>query len=189
MPVYVESGPRGRLQFVRGGSQRSQRNSDGELLNQAEETISDLNTRVSYAEEQLWRLQNVEADFQAFRNAHRNCGDLRVAIEMRDAELTALERDLADERERAERYRERLRLVRRQSGSRERYRERLDVANREIQDLSVRLTRKDEDLVRINGLALRRDDMIRLQERRLAERDARIEFLSARLRRFGYVGD
>ncbi|KAN0119685.1 hypothetical protein V8E51_001893 [Hyaloscypha variabilis] len=179
----IERDGRGRERLVRssshreGGSHGRGRNAR-ELLSDAEEQIETLNgeilslqTRLSYAQRDNWQYQNIV-------NEHQQCRNIRAQLDAQVREVRRLEDLLADEedtsarlRHKNEELKEKYRLMKR--GSREeefklRYEEKLA----EVEVLRRRLVEKDE--------------LLGVEETRIAEKNRTIVYLKDYLRRHGF---
>ncbi|PMD35290.1 hypothetical protein L207DRAFT_436087 [Hyaloscypha variabilis F] len=179
----IERDGRGRERLVRssshreGGSHGRGRNAR-ELLSDAEEQIETLNgeilslqTRLSYAQRDNWQYQNIV-------NEHQQCRNIRAQLDAQVREVRRLEDLLADEedtsarlRHKNEELKEKYRLMKR--GNREeefklRYEEKLA----EVEVLRRRLVEKDE--------------LLGVEETRIAEKNRTIVYLKDYLRRHGF---
>jgi hypothetical protein len=160
-----------------GGSHGRGRNVR-ELLSDAEEQIETLNgeilslqTRLSYAQRDNWQYQNIV-------NEHQQCRNIRAQLDAQVREVRRLEDLLADEedtsarlRHKNEELKEKYRLMKR--GNREeefklRYEEKLA----EVEVLRRRLVEKDE--------------LLGVEETRIAEKNRTIVYLKDYLRRHGF---
>ncbi|KAE9380293.1 hypothetical protein N431DRAFT_324432 [Stipitochalara longipes BDJ] len=174
---------RGRERLVRSSSHREggshgRARSARELLNDAEERIETLNgeilslqTRLSYAQRDNWQYQNIV-------NEHQQCRNIRAQLDAQVREVRRLEDLLADEedtsarlRHKNEELKEKYRLMKR--GNREeefklRYEEKLA----EVEVLRRRLVEKDE--------------LLGVEETRIADKNRTIVYLKDYLRRHGF---
>jgi hypothetical protein len=179
----IERDSRGRERLVRtssyheGGSHRRGKTT-GELLNEAEEReqvlngeILSLETRLSYTQRDNWEYQNIV-------NEHQQCANIRAQLEAQVREVRRLEDLLTDEedanarlRSKNEELKEKYRLMKR--GSREEeYKLRYEEKLLEVEVLRRRLVEKDE--------------IVRLAETRITDKNRTIVYLKNYLRARGF---
>ena len=183
----IERDGRGRERLVRSTSHRGHGGSHGrgqstrELLNEAEEReqilngeIAALQTRLSYAQRDLWQYQTAATE-------HQQCRNIRAQLDAQIREVRRLEDRLADEedinarlRGKNEELKERYRLMKR--GSREEdYRQRYEEKLAEVELLRRRLIDRDEKLA--------------LAETRISDKNRTIAYLKNYLRTHGFHVD
>ena len=179
----IERDGRGRERLVRSSSYREggshgRARSARELLNEAEERIETLNgeilslqTRLSYAQRDNWQFQNIV-------NEHQQCRNTRAQLDAQVREVRRLEDLLADEedasarlRHKNEELKEKYRLMKR--GNREdEFRLRYEEKLAEVEVLRRRLAEKDQ--------------LLGVEETRIADKDRTIVYLKDYLRRHGF---
>ena len=181
--TYVERDSRGRERLVvsRGNSRRrssSQRRSTRELLNDAEEReqvliaqVQSLQTRLSFAERNEWQYQNLRREHQNLVNEHYQCRNVRAQMEAQVREVSRVEDLLADEEDKNEELKEKIRLLKRGSGH-DGYRARFQEKVEEVELLRQRIAE--------------RENLIRLAETRVAEKNRTILYLKNYLRTHGF---
>lgn len=187
---YIERDSRGRERLVLGRTSSHRRSSSygtkttQELLDEAEareqvliSEISSLQTRLSEAQRDQWHLQNLRAEHQRVVNEHYQCRNMRAQLEAQVREVARYDDLLANEEDKSERLHhknekleEKIRLLKRGSG--ENYRARYEEKLVEVEMLRTRMVEKDE--------------MLRLAETRLTEKNSTIVYLKNYLRTHGF---
>jgi iron-sulfur cluster repair protein YtfE (RIC family) len=173
--IFVERDRHGRDRFVvekRGSSSRS---STAELLEAAEQREAiliaengGLRTRLSVAERDSWEFRNLTAEYQHLVNEHHQCRYLRAQLEAQVRETRRVEDKLDDEKDRVDKLTE---MLNRMKSYKEKYEEKW----KEVEILKRRI--------------LERDDMIRLAETRIEDKNKVIIYLKSYLRRHGFHVD
>jgi len=125
--------------------------------------IRRLRRELSLLQESDWERRGILINYQALRQEHGHCGDIRRQLDQKEAELRRVSHKLEKEEEKVEKLEERLRLLRRSSGyvSREQHEEKV----REVEVLRTRLREKDSTI---------------------ADKERRVQYLTGYLRSLGY---
>ncbi|KAG0651234.1 hypothetical protein D0Z07_1883 [Hyphodiscus hymeniophilus] len=170
--VYVEEDRHGRKKFVierRGSSSRS---STAELLEAAEEREASLSAenialrnRLSVAERDAWEFRNLTAEYQHLVNEHHQCRYLRAQLDAQIRDTRRVEDRLDDEKDRVHKMGETLRRMKS-------YKEKYDEKWNEVEVLKRRI--------------LERDDILRLAETRIEDKNKLIIYLKKYLRDHGF---
>lgn len=128
-----------------------------------ENDIRRLRRELSAVQESEWEQRAMLVNYQALRQEHSRCGDVRRQLEHKQAELHRVSRKLEKEEEKVEKLEERVRLLRRSSGyiSREQHEEKVQ----EVELLRARLRERDDTIL---------------------GKDRRILYLTGYLRSLGY---
>jgi chromosome segregation ATPase len=174
---YFERDRRGRERVVITDRRRSSsqtRLSTRELLNAAEEREkvliarnANLQTRLSWSQANEYTIRN---EHQTLVNEHYQCRHLRAQIQTQSDAIKRLEERLEAEQDKTERLEERNRLLLRTSH--ESYRQRYEEKCREV--ASLKAGNRD------------RDELILLNDTRIAKRDQKIAVMTDHLRRLGF---
>jgi hypothetical protein len=177
--AYVERDRYGRERVVierRGSSSKT----TAELLDAAEEReallIAEnnaLRTRLSVADRDSWEFRNLTAEYQRLAYEHQQCRYLRAQLDAQVRETRRVEDKLDDEKAVADKLKDKVRLAKR--FSHDAYRELYEEKCREVELLKRRV--------------LERDDTIRLDEARIADKNKTILFLKNYLRDHGFRVD
>jgi len=148
-----------------------------ELLNEAEERESiliaenqSLRTQLSFAQANEWGLRDLQEENRRLRDEHHGCRNMRAQLEAQVREVRRVEDKLEDAEVNNERFQEKIRLLKRgraPEGWRERYEEKV----REVEILRRRLLDKDE--------------VVRLRDLSLLERNRTVAYLRGVLREYG----
>ncbi|KAL2069864.1 hypothetical protein VTL71DRAFT_14543 [Oculimacula yallundae] len=198
-PYIVERDSRGRERLVlqrssshshshphrRSSSYGDTQTTTQELLDEASSReallaaeVSSLQTRLSIAQRDQWHLQNLRGEHQRVVNEHYQCRNLGAQLDAQVREVRRLEELLTEEEERneklvrrEEKLEEKVRLLKRGSG--EGYQRRYEEKLQEVEMLRVRLLEKDE--------------VIRLAEMRIVDRNEKIVGYKNWLRNHGFI--
>ncbi|KAH6705320.1 hypothetical protein BKA61DRAFT_493237 [Leptodontidium sp. MPI-SDFR-AT-0119] len=192
--TYIERDSQGRERLVLGRVPRlTQRNltrdytptSSADLLEDAENReqtlvaeISSLRAQLSMAQRDQWHLQNLRTEHERVVNEHHQCRDSRAQLETQVREVKRMEDMLMDEEERnaklelmKEMLEEKVRLFKR-AGSGEGWQRRYEEKLLEVEVLRQRIVEKD--------------DVLKLAETRILERNSTIVYLKNYLRTHGF---
>ncbi|KAH7410847.1 hypothetical protein BKA64DRAFT_772211 [Cadophora sp. MPI-SDFR-AT-0126] len=189
---YIERDSRGRERLVLGrSSSHSHRRASSygdrptqDLLDDAEareqsliSQVSSLQTQLSMAQRDQWHLQNLRAEHQRVVNEHYQCRNMRAQLDAQVREVRRMEDLLVEEEDRNaklvhknEKLEEKIRLLKRGSG--ESYQRRYEEKLLEVEMLRTRLVEKE--------------DVIRLAETRIADKNSTIVYLKNYLRTHGF---
>jgi DNA repair ATPase RecN len=172
--AYVERDRRGRERIVieRRSSSKA---TTAELLEAAEEREAilraennALRTRLSVADRDSWEFRNLTAEYQHLINEHQQCTYLRGQLEAQIRETRRVEDDLDDEKDKVDKLTEKLRRTKS-------YKQKYEEKWSEAEILKRRV--------------LERDDVIRLAETRIEDKNKLILYLKNYLRRHGFHVD
>ena len=183
--AYIERDRHGRERVIlerRGSS--STKPTTNELLDAAEdrEVIliaenSALRAKLSVAERDSWEFRNLTAEYQHLVNEHQQCRYLRAQLDAQVRETRRIEDKLDDEKDKteklfdkADKLTEKIRLMKR--ATYESYKEKYEEKYNEVEILKRRI--------------LERDDIIRLGETRIADKNKTIIYLKNYLRDHGF---
>ncbi|KAG4432469.1 hypothetical protein IFR05_012059 [Cadophora sp. M221] len=193
---YIERDSRGRERLVLSGgrspSHHRRTSSNGEptthqLLVEAESReqtliseVSSLQTRLSMAQRDQWHLQNLRTEHQRVVNEHYQCRNVGAQLDAQVREVRRVEDLLGEEEERNaklehknEKLEEKIRMLKRGSaGAAEGYQRRYEEKLLEVEVLRQRV--------------LERDELVRLAETRIAEKNRTIVYLKNYLRTHGF---
>lgn len=173
--AYVERDRhgRGRIVIERRGS--SSKTTTAELLEAAEEReailIAEnnaLRTRLSVADRDSWEFRNLTAEYQHLVNEHHQCRYLRAQLDAQIRETRKVEDELDDEKDKVDKLMEKIHRIKS-------YKEKYEEKWSEAEILKRRI--------------LERDDVIRLAETRIADKNKMILYLKNYLRRHGFHVD
>ncbi|KAH6713911.1 hypothetical protein DL95DRAFT_184677 [Leptodontidium sp. 2 PMI_412] len=190
---YIERDSRGRERLVLGGRSPSHRRASSigeptthQLLVEAEareqtliSEVSSLQTRLSMAQRDQWHLQNLRTEHQRVVNEHYQCRNMGAQLDAQVREVRRIEDLLVEEEERNaklehknEKLEEKVRLLKRGSAGAEGYQRRYEEKLLEVEVLRQRMLEKDE--------------LVRLAETRIAEKNRTIVYLKSYLRTHGF---
>jgi hypothetical protein len=129
-----------------------------------------LRTRLSVAERDSWEFRNLTAEYQHLVNDHHQCRYLRAQLDAQVRETRRVEDRLDDEKGATGKLKEKIRLMKR--FTHESYKELYEEKCREVDSLKRKIWE--------------RDDTIRLDETRMADKNKTIIYLKNYLRDRGF---
>jgi chromosome segregation ATPase len=178
--VYIERNRKGRDRVVIERGSSSSRSGVAELIEEAEQREASLTaenytlrTRLSVAERDSWEFRNLTAEYQHLVNEHQQCRYLRTQLEAQVRETRMVEDELDNERDLVNKLKNKVNSMKK--ASRDSYSEKYKEKWQEVEVLK-------------QGI-LERDELLRLAQTRIEDKNKIIHYLKKYLREHGFRVD